>query len=101
MGDNEDMLSEAAEGRGTCARTLEDHVVGLGLVMWHVVTRLASSGFPRGGQALAGAAGAWNFHKYICYHHIHVLLIKTNPMIYICYIKYGGRSDMCARCRRR
>ena len=27
VGDNEDTLSEAAEGRGTRVRTLEDHVV--------------------------------------------------------------------------
>jgi len=26
------------------------------------------------------------------YYHIHVLLIKTNPMIYICCIKYQGMT---------
>jgi len=28
------------------------------------------------------------FHNPIFYGHIQVLLIQTDPMIYICYIKY-------------
>jgi hypothetical protein len=47
------------------------------------------------GQALAGAIGVKKFHKHICHHHIRVLLIKTNPIIYICYIKYGGNGMTC------
>jgi hypothetical protein len=33
--DNEDTSPEAAEGCGMHMRTLRDHIVGLGLVMWH------------------------------------------------------------------
>ena len=32
----------------------------------------------------------FNFHRYI-----HILLIITNPMIYICYIKYWDNVVTC------
>ena len=29
------------------------------------------------------------------YDYIRILLIKTNLMIYICYMKCGGNADIC------
>jgi hypothetical protein len=88
VGDDEDASSEAAEGCGTHARMLRDHMVD-----W--ASWLAGPRFLRGAQALSVAVGAKKFHKCICHHHIRVLLRKTNPMIYICYIKYGGNGVTC------
>ena len=33
---------------------------------------------------------SFNFHRYIC-----ILLIITNPIIYICYIKYWNNVVIC------
>ena len=79
VGDDEDTLSEAAEGWRMCRRTLEDHVVGPGLVMW---LQLASSRLLRGPRYIAGAPSAKNTHICTYYCHICVLLMKTNSMIY-------------------
>ena len=35
------------------------------------------------------------FDNTTFYGYIRVLLIKTNSMVYICYIKYGGNADIC------
>jgi len=57
-------------------QALGDHMVG----KVSKLLRLASSGFPK--SAGWGVKDAMEFHKFICKHHIHVLLIKTNRMIY-------------------
>jgi len=41
-----------------------------------------------------GTARAKRFRNMYFYYHIHVLLVKTNPMIYICCIKYQGMTCM-------
>jgi hypothetical protein len=64
---------------GICGRTLNDHVVGLGLVMCSTASWLRSS---ERAQKLAGVASAKNLDIFIYYCYIHVLLIKTNSMIY-------------------
>jgi len=40
------------------------------------------------GWGFLGTAHTMEFHNPIFYGHIQVLLIQTDPMIYICYIKY-------------
>jgi len=53
----------------------------------------------RAGSVCSGSAGdslgtarAKRFRDTYFYYHIHVLLVKTNPMIYICCIKYQGMT---------
>ena len=86
VGDDEDTSSEAAEGRGTRGRTLK--VV--------VPTRHGepAPGVRAAGDSL-GTACAIKFNNYTFYGYIRILLIKTNSMIYICYIKYGGNGGKC------
>ena len=56
-------------------------------------TRRAGSGLPV--VQISGTARGKRFSNPACYDHIRVLLIKTNSMIYICYIKYGGKIETC------
>ena len=66
--------------------------VGPGLVMW---SRLAGPGFPRGPRNTAGAARAKDFHIYICYCYIRILLTKTNSMICNMSYKYKHKRACC------
>ena len=61
-----------------CGRALEDHVVGCAKVS----TPAGWLWAPGRGRHFSGVAGAKELHKWICNHYIHVLLIKTNRMIY-------------------
>jgi len=54
-------------------------------------TRRLSSVSRQAGDPL-GTARAKRFHNMYFYYHIRVLLVKTNPMIYICCIKYQGMT---------
>jgi hypothetical protein len=83
-GDNEERghSSEAAEG--AC---MKSHVDGC----WFVVPTHA----PNHEAAPAGAARATKFDNTTFYGYIQILLIKTNLMIYICYMKCGGNADIC------
>jgi len=78
MGDDETHHCQLPRG-WTCTGFLGDHMVGPGLVMW---SQLAGPRFLRGPRNTAGVASAKDFYIYICYCHIHVLLTKTNLMIY-------------------
>ena len=49
-----------------------------------------------GSWGFLGDAHAKRFCNTYFYYHIHVLLVKTNRMIYICCIKYRGTTCMLA-----
>ena len=57
---------------------LEDHVVGRAKAS----TPAGWLQAPGRGRYFSGVAGAKELHKWICNHYIHVLLIKTNQMVY-------------------
>src|SRR5216683_4265955 len=44
----------------------------------------------------------WTISSITCFffHYIHVLLLNTIPMIYVCCTLYGGKARACARCWR-
>ncbi len=52
------------------------------------------SRFP-GSWVFLGTVCATKLHNYIFHGHIHVLLINTNSMIYICCIKHKGMAETC------
>src|SRR6266567_1288294 len=62
-------------------------------VMWigRGVTQQAGFGF----LGKARGAHANNFQNHVFKGYIRILLIKTNLMIYICYIKHGGKRVVC------
>jgi len=45
----------------------------------------------------------WTISSITCFffHYIHVLLLNTIPMIYVCCTLYGGKAQVHARCWRR
>jgi hypothetical protein len=54
-------------------------------------TRQPGSGFPgKAGERVLIAS-----ENHVFYAHIRILLIITNPTIYICYIKNGGNAEIC------
>ena len=48
---------------------------------------------------IAGAARAKELYNFIFYCYIHVLLVKTNPMIYNMIYKFCSLSNMHACCQ--
>jgi hypothetical protein len=82
VGDNEDVLSEAAK---RWMRYV--HMGGLWMITWLDLdfVMCATAGQLRSSeraQVLAGVTSTKDFNIFICYCYIHVLPIKTNPMIY-------------------
>ena len=82
VGDNEDVSSEAAEGWCTRWGTVGNHVVCLGLVMWHVGVPASQLRVSERSSGTCRHADAKIINWSICNHYICILLIKTNPMIY-------------------
>jgi len=86
-------------GMGTCGKTLGDHMVGLGPIMW---SRLAGSRLPKGPRYIAGPQVPWiSISAFVIV--IFAFYSKKQIQWYIiCYIKYGGISgkcgNICARC---
>jgi len=82
-------------------------VQGDGLVLSSAAEGGATAGAPasrlrvsKRALMIAGAAHAKELYNFIFYCYIHVLLVKTNPMIYNMIYKFCSLSNMCARCRR-
>ena len=79
VGGDDDALLEAAGWQCMHGRSSIDHMASLGHVMWQAASQLWILG--RGRHFFWGCS-AEKVHKYIYKHYIHVLLIKTNSMIY-------------------
>src|SRR5258708_7947649 len=48
-----------------------------------------------GSWVFLGTARATKLRNHVFHGHIHVLLINTNSMIYICCIKHKGMAETC------
>src|SRR5260221_726123 len=63
-----------------------------------VITWMGNARDPASWLGVSGQLGipwdarAHRFRNTYLYYHIRVLLVKTNQMIYICCIKYGGTT---------
>ena len=76
-------------GEDTCKESRE--------LVWCLI--LTRHGEPAPVSELLVTARAIKISNPIFYDYIRILLIKTNSVIYICYIKYRGNVEkICARC---